>query len=68
MYHIYRYFTVLRLKRANAVFVEHGNKGISNNSQMHVQQTKAFLDNYVNEIGDKMPDSNEVFHARKYSS
>ena len=53
---------MLKLKRASTVrvFLEHGNKGMSNNVQVHVQQIKDFLENYVDELGDKMPDSNEV--------
>lgn len=56
----HRYFAIQKLKRANCVILEHGNKGMSNNSQVHVQQTKALLENYVNDLGDKMPDSSEV--------
>lgn len=56
----HRYFAVLRLKRSSAVFVEHGNKGLGHNTQLHVQQAKAFLSNYIHTLGDMMLESNEV--------
>ena len=30
------------------------------NAQIHVQEAKAFLSNYVHTLGDMMPDSDEV--------
>ena len=30
------------------------------NTQIHVQEAKAFLSNYVHTLGDMMPDSDEV--------
>ena len=56
----YRYFAILRLRRSATVFIEHGNKGVGLNTQIHVQEAKAFLCNNVHTLGDMMPDSNEV--------
>ena len=56
----YRYFAILRLRRSGTVFIEHGNKGMGLNTQIHVQEAKAFLSNYVHTLGDMMPDSKEV--------
>ena len=35
-------------------------KGMGLNTQIHVQEAKAFLSNYVHTLGDMMPDSDEV--------
>ena len=53
-------FAILRLRRSATVFIEHGNKGMGLNAQIHVQEAKAFLSNYVHTLGDMMPDSDEV--------
>ena len=39
---------ILRLRRSGTVFIERGN------TQIHVQEAKAFLSNYVHTLGDMM--------------
>ena len=36
------------------------------NTQIYVQEAKAFLSNYVHTLGDMMPDSNEVSTSKNY--